>query len=253
MARFAQKVALVTGGGTGIGKATALAFAREGARVVIGNRNAQRGEEVVAEIRKFGGEAIFQPTDVTSEREVEGLVKLAVSKYGRIDAAFNNSGTEGTPGPIAEQTVDQYKQIFDTNVLGVLLCMKHQIRQMVAQGGGGAIVNNGSIAASIGMPAAGVYVASKHAVLGLSRSAALEVALQGVRINVVSPAAIDTGMLDRFVGAIGATKDAFAGSHPIGRVGRPEEIATAVLWLCSPEASFMVGHDLRVDGGYTVP
>jgi NAD(P)-dependent dehydrogenase (short-subunit alcohol dehydrogenase family) len=252
MARFSGKVALITGGGTGIGKATALAFAREGAKVVIGNRNAQRGEEVVKEITKAGGTAIFQKCDVTSERDIEALVKLAVQKFGRIDAAFNNSGVEGALGPIAEQTVEQYKHVFDTNVLGVLLCMKHEIRQMLAQGGG-AIVNNGSIAASIGMAGAGVYIASKHAVLGLTRSAALEVAPHGIRVNLVSPAAIETGMMDRFVDAVGTTREAFAGSHPIGRVGRPEEVAAATLWLCSDEASFMVGHDLRVDGGYTVP
>lgn len=252
MPRFDGKVALVTGGGTGIGRSTALAFARSGAKVAIGNRSVERGQAVVDEIRKAGGEALFVRTDVTREAEVKALVDATVSKFGRIDAAFNNSGVEGVLGPVVEQTEANFRQVIDINVLGVLLCMKHQIPQMVKQGGG-AIVNNGSIAASIGMPGGSVYMASKHAVLGMSRCAALEVARSGVRINVVSPAAIETDMFERFTGRDTETQHQFADKHPIGRVGRPEEIATAVLWLCSDEASFMVGHDLRVDGGYTVP
>lgn len=249
--RYSGKVALVTGGGTGIGRATALAFAREGASVVVGNRNEQRGQAVVEEIRNAGGAAHFVKTDVTRESDVQRLVQEAVGRFGRVDAAFNNSGTEGTAGPITEQTESNYHTVMDTNVLGVMLCMKHQIPQMLKQGRG-AIVNNASIAASIGMPGGSVYMASKHAVLGMSRCAALEVASQGVRINIVSPAAIDTEMLDRFTGSP-ENRERLTAMHPIGRAGRAEEIAAAVLWLCSDEASFMVGHDLRVDGGFTVP
>lgn len=252
MPRFEGKVALITGGGTGIGRTTALAFARDGAKVVIGNRNTERGQAVADEIRKAGGEALFVRTDVTREADVKALVEAALKAFGRIDAAFNNSGIEGTMGPLVEQTEANYRQVMDINVLGVLLCMKHQIPQMVKQGGG-AIVNNASIAASVGMPGGSVYMASKHAVLGMSRCAALEVARSGVRINVVSPAAIETEMFERFTGRDADRQRQFAESHPIGRVGSTAEIATAVLWLCSDEASFVVGHDLRVDGGYTVP
>ncbi|MDX2198950.1 MAG: glucose 1-dehydrogenase [Phycisphaerae bacterium] len=252
MARFSGKVALVTGGGTGIGKATAIAFAKDGAKVVIANRNEANGRAVADQIRKAGGEAVFVRTDVTREADIEAAVRETVAKYGRLDIAFNNSGTEGNGSWVAEETVENYNTVFNANVLGVLLSMKHEIRQMRKQGGGGAIINNGSIASSIGMPGAAVYIASKHAVLGLTRSAALEVAKEGIRINQVSPGGIETEMLDRFTQAPGM-REYLTNLHPVGRLGKSEEIASAVLWLASSESSFVNGHDLRVDGGFTVP
>jgi len=250
MTDFDGKVALVTGGGVGIGRGTALAFAREGAKVVIGNRNVERGEEVVKAIRDDGGEASFLRTDVLSEEEVEALVAHAVSTYGRLDVAFNNAGVEGLVAPVAGQTDDNYRSVMDINVRGVWLSMKYQIAQML-ETGGGAIVNNSSVAGLIGFPGLGIYCASKHAVMGLTKSAALEYATQGIRINTVNPAVIETSMADRLGDSIEATKDDLGAMHPIGRMGTVDEVANAVLWLCSDKASFVTGTDLCVDGAYT--
>lgn len=251
MGRFNNRVALVTGGGTGIGRAAAIAFGKEGAQVVIGNRNEKAGQAVVKEIEAGGGKAVFQRCDVTQEADVKALVAFTLSKFGKLDVAFNNSGVEGELGPVVEQTEKNYRQTFDVNVLGVMLCMKHEIPAIAKQGG--AIVNNASIAASVGMAGGSVYFGSKHAVLGMTRCAALEAIQQKVRINAVSPAAIQTEMMERFTNHSDEAQAQFRSQHPIGRFGQPEEIAAAVLWLCSDEASFMVGHDLRVDGGFTVP
>ncbi len=250
MGDFNGKVALVTGGGSGIGRATALAFAREGARVVIGNRNSQRGEETVRTIRDAGGEASFQRTDVSVAADVEALVNHTMTIYGRLDAAFNNAGIEGDLRPITEQTEDSYQAVMDTNVKGVWLSMKYEIPRMLEQGGG-AIVNNSSVAGLIGFGGLGIYVASKHAVMGLTKNAALEYAAQGIRVNAVNPAVIETEMSDRVRASAEMTKDDFAAMHPIGRIAQPEEVAETVLWLCSDRASFVTGHGLLVDGGYT--
>jgi NAD(P)-dependent dehydrogenase (short-subunit alcohol dehydrogenase family) len=248
---FEDKVALVTGGTSGIGCATAIAFAREGARVVVSGRREKEGGETVALLKKAGAEGIFVKADVTNESEVAALVRRTVDTYGRLDVAFNNAGVEGVLGPITEATVENYTQVFDVNVKGVLLSMKHEIPAML-KNGGGAIVNTSSVAGSVGFPGFGVYTASKHAVLGLTRSAALDFAKQGVRINAVSPAAIETDMLDRAFGAGESDQKKFVATmHPIGRIGRAEEVASAVLYLCSPAASFIVGHDFLVDGGFT--
>ncbi len=250
MKEFEGKVALVTGGGSGIGRATALAFARDGARVVIGNRNVQRGEETVSMIRAAGGTASFRRTDVLVAADIEALVKHAVSEYGGLDLAFNNAGIEGEPRPLAEQTEANYDAVMDINVKGVWLSMKYEIPRMLDQGGG-AIVNCSSVAGVIGFPGIGIYSASKHAVIGLTKAAALEYSAQGIRVNAVNPAVIDTEMVDRLADGMNMKKDDLTTFHPIGRLGRVEEVAEAVLWLCSEKASFVTGHSLMVDGGFT--
>jgi len=250
MKEFEGKVALVTGGGSGIGRATALAFARDGARVVIGNRNVQRGEETVSMIRAAGGTASFRRTDVLVAADIEALVKHAVSEYGGLDLAFNNAGIEGEPRPLAEQTEANYDAVMDINVKGVWLSMKYEIPRMLDQGGG-AIVNCASVAGVIGFPGIGIYSASKHAVIGLTKAAALEYSAQGIRVNAVNPAVIDTEMVDRLADGMNMKKDDLTTFHPIGRLGRVEEVAEAVLWLCSEKASFVTGHSLMVDGGFT--
>ena len=250
MADFDGKVALVTGGGIGIGRATAIAFAREGARVVIGNRNADRGEEVVAEIKDAGGDATFLRTDVSVEDDVKALVDHAVSTYGGLHAAFNNAGIEGAMAPLADCSNDNYDAIMNINVKGLWWSMKYQLKHMLANGGG-AIVNNSSVGGVIGLAGAGIYVASKHAVMGLTRNAALEYSAHGVRVNAVNPAVIRTSMADRLSDNMGAEVDSLAGVHPIGRIGEPGEVAELVLWLCSDKASFVTGAAHFVDGGFT--
>jgi len=250
MADFDGKVALVTGGGVGIGRATAIAFAREGAKVVIGNRSVDRGEEVVELIKSDGGDACFLKTDVMSENDIQALVAHAVSTYGRLDVAFNNAGVEGLIAPTAEQTDENYEFVMNINVRGVLLSMKYQIPEML-KNGGGAIVNNSSVAGLIGLAGAGVYCASKHAVMGLTKCTALEYSAHGVRVNSVNPAVIQTSMADRLGESIGAGKEALDAMHPIGRMGNVDEVAAAVLWLCSDKASFVTGTSLAIDGAYT--
>jgi NAD(P)-dependent dehydrogenase (short-subunit alcohol dehydrogenase family) len=250
MNEFENKVALVTGGGSGIGRATALAFAREGARVVIGNRNIERGEETVSMIRDAGGAASFRRTDVLVAADIEALVNHAINEYGGLDLAFNNAGTEGNARPLIEETEAGYDAVMDINVKGVWLSMKYEIPRMLERGGG-AIVNCSSVAGLLGFPGFGIYVASKHAVIGLTKTAALEYSAQGIRINAVNPAVIDTEMVDRFTEAIGSSKEDLVPLHPIGRIGRVEEVADAVLWLCSGRSSFVTAHSLLVDGGFT--
>jgi NAD(P)-dependent dehydrogenase (short-subunit alcohol dehydrogenase family) len=250
MKEFHGKVALVTGGGSGIGRATALAFAREGAKVVIADRNVQRGEEAVSIIRDAGGTASFWRTDISIADEVEALVDYTMTTYGRIDLAFNNAGIEGNVKPLADQTEANFDAVIDTNVKGVWLSMKYEIPRMLKQGGG-AIVNSSSVAGVTGFPGIAIYAASKHAVIGLTKTAALEYSAQGIRINAVSPAAIDTEMIDRLADGMNVKKHDLTPLHPIGRLGRVEEVAEAVLWLCSDKASFVTGHSLIVDGGFT--
>jgi NAD(P)-dependent dehydrogenase (short-subunit alcohol dehydrogenase family) len=250
MKEFDGKVALVTGGGSGIGRATALAFAREGAKVVIGNRNVQRGDETVSMIRKAGGTGSFQRTDVLVAAEIEALVNHAVTTYGGLDLAFNNAGIEGDVRPLVEETEANYDAVMDVNVKGVWLSMKYEIPRIVERGGG-AIVNCASVAGLIGFPGIGIYVASKHAVIGLTKNAALEYSAQGIRINAVNPAVIDTEMADRVAAGANMKKEDLSTLHPIGRIGRVEEVAEAVVWLCSGKSSFVTGHSLIIDGGFT--
>lgn len=254
MKRFDNKVVVVTGGGSGIGQATALQFASEGASVVIGNRNESKGQETVKQISDAGGTASFIRTDVSQEADVKNLINHAVSEYGGLHFAFNNAGTEGDTATIVEDTEKNFNRVFNVNVKGLWLSMKYEIEYML-KNGGGAIVNTASIAGLIGFPQHGMYTASKHAVLGLTKSAALEYGAKGIRINAVSPGSIKSEMLDRFAGDTQEqrqkTMEYLKSLHPIGRIGEPKEIAGAVLWLCSEEASFMLGQSITVDGGFT--
>lgn len=249
MAEFDHKVALVTGGSSGIGRASALAFAQKGAKVVVASRRVKESEETVALIQAAGGEAIFVQTDVTQAAEVENLIAKTVATYDRLDYAFNNAGTEGAVGPSIEQTEEAWDHIIDTNLKGVWLSTKYQIPQMLKQGGG-AIVNNASIGGLIGSVNLSIYTASKHGVIGLTKSLALEHAKNNIRINVVCPGGIETEMAERAFGEKGKLQ--LAALHPIGRLGKPEEIASGVVWLCSDAASFITGHPLVIDGGFTV-
>jgi NAD(P)-dependent dehydrogenase (short-subunit alcohol dehydrogenase family) len=240
-------VVLITGALTGIGRATALAFAQEGARLVVSGRREEEGEKLVAELRKLGTEAEFVRSDVRHEAEIRSLIDKTIARFGRLDVAVNNAGTEGTLGPVTEQTAETYAATFDTNVLGTLLSMKHELRVMLAQGHG-SIVNVSSIAGRAGVAGASVYVASKHAVEGLTKAAALEVAESGVRVNVVAPGPIETGMLNRFTGTV-EKKAALVAGVPMKRVGRPEEIAQTILFVASDKSSFITGASIAVDGG----
>jgi NAD(P)-dependent dehydrogenase (short-subunit alcohol dehydrogenase family) len=242
-------VVLITGALTGIGRATAVAFARDGARVVVSGRREVEGKALEAELRSLGAEAEFIKADVRNDDEVRELVDRTVARYGRVDAAVNNAGSEGQPGLVTQQTAESYAATFDTNVLGTLLSMKHELRVMQAQGTG-SIVNISSTYGHAGAAGASVYAASKHAVEGMTKSAALEAAAWGVRVNAVAPGPIETDMLNRFTGTAEA-KAALASRVPLGRIGAPEEIARTVAFLASDEASFVTGHVLTADGGKT--
>ena len=242
-------VVLITGALTGIGRATALAFARDGARIVVSGRRDEAGHALTQELRSLGVEAEFVRADVRHEDDVRNLVDKTVARFGRLDIAVNNAGTEGKPGPVTEQTADSYAATFDTNVLGVLLSLKHELRVMQAQGAG-SIVNLSSTMGHRGAANASLYTASKHAVEGLTKSAALEGAAFGVRVNAVAPGPIETAMLDRFTGNADRKAGLVAGV-PLKRTGRPEEIADAILFAASAKASFITGQIIAVNGGKT--
>jgi NAD(P)-dependent dehydrogenase (short-subunit alcohol dehydrogenase family) len=246
---MSNPVVLITGALTGIGRATAFAFARDGADVVVSGRRDDVGEALATELRALGAKAEFIRADTRHESDVQNLVDKTVARFGRLDVAVNNAGTEGKPGPVTEQTADSYALTFDTNVLGVLLSMKHELRVMQAQGSG-SIVNLSSTMGQRGAPGASLYAASKHAVEGLTKSAALEAAGFGVRVNAVAPGPIETAMLDRFTGSADRKAGLVAGV-PLKRAGRPEEIADAILFAASGKASFITGQIINVNGGKT--
>jgi NAD(P)-dependent dehydrogenase (short-subunit alcohol dehydrogenase family) len=246
---YTNKIVLVTGGTSGIGKTTALAFADAGARVVLTGRREKEGLEVVAEIKKTGGTVAYIRTDVAKEADVVKAVDFVLSTHGRLDVAFNNAGVE-IVGPLDQVTEEQYRRTFDINVWGVLNAMKHEVAAML-KSGGGSIVNVSSIAGHIGLAQASIYVATKHAVEGLTKAIAVEFAKQGIRVNAVAPGAIDTEMVDRFAGKEGDVRNWLISQHPVGRLGTAEEIAAAVLYLTSDAAKFTTGTILAVDGGWT--
>jgi NAD(P)-dependent dehydrogenase (short-subunit alcohol dehydrogenase family) len=244
-----QPVVLITGALTGIGHATALAFARAGARLVVSGRQDEKGRALVEELARLGADAVFVRADVRHEDDVHRLIETAVGRFGRLDIAVNNAGTEGTPGPLTEQTAESYAAIFDTNVLGTLLSMKHELRVMQAQGGG-SIVNISSTMGERGAANLALYTGSKHAVEGFTKSAALEAAAFGVRVNAVAPGPTETAMLDRLTGSP-ERKAAFTAAVPLKRGGKPEEIADAIVFVASDKAAFITGQVIRVNGGKT--
>jgi NAD(P)-dependent dehydrogenase (short-subunit alcohol dehydrogenase family) len=250
--KFRGEVALVTGGGSGIGWAACKAFARAGARVVVSDVNEADGARVVRRLTDCGREAIFIRADVSNAADVKHLIDATVSSYGGLDMAFNNAGVEGPRATVADYPDEAWDQVIAVNLTGVRLCMKYEIQQMLKQHGG-AIVNNASILGIVGFANASAYTAAKHGVLGLTKAAALEYASSGIRINAVCPGFIDTPMLQRAgLTTELATREAIEHLHPLGRLGRPEEVAAAAVWLCTPDASFIAGHPLLVDGGYVI-
>lgn len=255
---FAGKVALITGASSGIGRATALAFARYGAKLVLAARRVEECEATAQSIREFGGEALTVQTDVTKEKDVENMVQAAVSAYGRLDMAFNNAGTLGRMAPLIDLTEADFEHTLSVNLMGVWLSMKYEIRQMLSQGAG-RIVNNSSLSGVLATPGGAFYNASKHAVLGMTKTAAVEYIQSGIRINAVCPGSFPTPMLQEFIAhgthnpdELEARRNLFLSGIPAGRFGTLDEVAEAVVWLCSDAASFIVGQAIVIDGGVTL-
>ncbi|OLC24115.1 MAG: short chain dehydrogenase [Thaumarchaeota archaeon 13_1_40CM_4_48_7] len=244
-----KKVAIVTGASSGIGRVTAVALAKEGIRVSLAARRDKEGEETLRLLKESGGEGIFVRTDVSNENDVRSLVEETVKTFGKLDYAFNNAGAVEDPAPFASKTSSLFDKIMNVNVKGTWLSMKYEIPQML-KNGGGALVNNSSVFGVIANPQLPLYTASKHAVLGLTKAAALEYAKAGIRINAIAPGAIETEMMEQSIGNDKQLREALVALHPIGRPGKPEEIANAVIWLLSDKASFLTGHTLLVDGGW---
>lgn len=253
MGMVSGKIALVTGSGAGIGRETALKFAEEGAKVVVSDINGEAGAETVAMIKDAGGEAVFVRADVAKSEDVEALVAAVVETYGRLDCACNNAGIEGKIAPMVDQTTENLDAILNVNLRGVFFCLQSEIRQML-ENGGGAIVNLASVAGLIGFPGLSPYVASKHAVNGLTKNAALEYGGQGIRVNSICPGGIDTRMLnslaEQSTGGTQSSEEMMSPLHPMGRIGKPAEVAELIVWLCSPKASFVTGANIPIDGGY---
>ena len=245
------KVALVTGGGGGIGRATALAFAREGAKVAVADLNLATAKAVAEEVAAAGGEALPLPVDVSNAEQVAGLIAQIVARFGRLDVAFNNAGIDIEHEPLAKTSEDMFDQLMRVNVKGVWLCMKYEIAQMLKQGGGGAIVNTSSIGGLIAAPRQPIYGATTHAVLGLTKAAAVEYGRKGIRVNAVCPGIIRTEMTERAIAREPRRAQYIDQAHPIGRLGEAEDIARSVVFLCSEDSAFVLGHALAVDGGFT--
>ncbi len=250
MKQFEEKVAIVTGGTSGIGRATAIAYARDGAKVVVTGRREEMGAETVRLIEAAGGGGLFIQTDVRNEAEVKAMVEKTISAFGRLDYAFNNAGVEQGMTKLEDTLEKYYYKVFDTNVKGVWLSMKYQIPEMLKVGGG-SIVNCSSVTGEVAMAKIPLYVASKHAVIGLTKGFALDYAQKNIRVNNVAPAAIETDMIGR-LGSSDEVKNYLNSLHPIGRIGKPEEVADAVIWLSSDKSSFVTGQTILVDGGYTI-
>jgi len=249
MAELDGKVALVTGAASGIGRESALAFARAGAKVVVSDITVDAGEETVAMIKKAGGEAVFVKADVSKQADVQALIDKAVATYGRLDCAHNNAGIEGVPAPCMDCTEENWDKTIAINLTGVFYCCKAELAQMLKQGGG-AIVNTASVAGLVGFAGIPAYTASKHGVNGLTKQIALDYAKENIRVNSVCPGVIHTPMIERFTGGDPAALAALEASEPVGRLGKPSEIADAVVWLCTDKASFVTGINLPVDGGF---
>jgi NAD(P)-dependent dehydrogenase (short-subunit alcohol dehydrogenase family) len=243
------KVSLITGGGSGIGKASALAFAREGSKVVVADVNVEGGEQTVRLIQDTGGEATFVRADVSNSGDVSDMVSHAVQTYNRLDCAFNNAGISGGRGRIHEYTEDDWSRVLNINLTGVWLCMKYEIIQMLKQGGG-AIVNTASVMGLVGGSRSPAYGATKHGVVGLTKTGAVDYAQEAIRINAVCPGYIRTPMIEQGILSDPVAEERVVSRHPMHRLGTPEEIAEAVAWLCSDAASFVTGHAMTVDGGY---
>ena len=249
--KLSNLVVLVTGGSSGIGRAAAESCARDGARIAISDINAETGHETVESLQKEGAEAIFIQSDVSRSDEVEAMVAQAVSHFGRLDGAFNNAGVESSWAHTVKASEEDFDRTIAVNLKGVWLCLKHEIKQMLDQGSGGSIVNTASVAGLVGARGGGGYVASKHGVVGLTKTASLEFSSKGVRVNAVCPGVIETPMVDRMLSETGLDRSVMISQEPIGRLGEPREIGDAVAWLLSREASFVTGIAMPVDGGYT--
>ncbi len=249
MTTMQEKVAVVTGASAGIGRAAAFGFGREGAAVVVADVDVERGEKVAAEIDDLGGAALFVRTDVSQADDVAALIARTVERFGRLDYAFNNAGTEGASAPTGECTLENWTRTIGVNLTGVFLCMHVEIAAML-ETGGGSIVNNSSVAGLVGFAGIPAYTASKHGIVGLTKTAALEYATQGIRVNAVCPGIIATEMITRFTHGDPAAAGQLLQTEPVGRLGTPEEIADAVIWLCSERASFVTGQAIAVDGGF---
>lgn len=244
-----SKIAIVTGAGTGIGRAAALAFAREGARVLVAGLEPERLAETVELVRAAGGEALASHTDVADPAQAAAMVEAALAAWGRLDCAFNNAGIEGDTAPLADCTLENWQRVIAVNLTGTFLCLRAEIPAML-RGGGGAVVNCASVAGLVGFGGIPAYTASKHGVVGLTKAAALDYATSGVRVNAVCPGVIQTAMVDRFTGGSPEAVAAMTAMQPVGRLGRPEEVAALAVWLCSDAASFVTGEAIAVDGGF---